>query len=72
MDIEKLAGQLAEASAALSKEEVLSQRDLAEKAQVHEGTILRLELGKGGAHPRTIRKLATVLGVEPKALRADR
>ena len=56
----------------LREEATLSARELAEKAGVHENTVLRLEGGKGGAHPKTIRKLAQSLGVEPKALKADK
>ena len=56
----------------LREDATLSARELAEKAGVHENTILRLEGDKGGAHPKTIRKLAKALGVEPKALRRAR
>jgi transcriptional regulator with XRE-family HTH domain len=47
----------------------LSTRELAEISGVHRHTILRLENAETGAHPRTIRKLAEALGVEPKTLR---
>ena len=53
----------------LREDATLSARELAEKAGVHENTVLRLEGGKGGAHPRTIRKLAAALGTTPKELK---
>ena len=42
--------------------------ELAEKADVGLNTIWRLEHGVMGAQPRTIRKLARALGVEPEEL----
>ena len=42
--------------------------DLAEKSGVHRNTISKLENGKGGAYPETIRKLAETLDVDPTAL----
>ena len=53
----------------LRDDATLSARELAEMAGVHENTVLRLETGKGSAHPKTIRKLAEALGVTPKDLR---
>ena len=47
---------------------VLSMEELAEKADVGRNTIWRLEHGVMGAQPRTIRKLAKALGVEPEEL----
>ena len=47
---------------------MLSMRELEEKAGVSYNTIWRLENGLTGAHPRTIRKLAQVLGVDPGEL----
>ena len=47
----------------------LSTRELAELAGVHRHTIIRLENEQGGAHPRTLRKLAQALRVEPRELR---
>ena len=52
----------------LRRERVLSLRELEEKSGVSYNTIWRLEDGRQGAHPRTIRKLADALGVEPKEL----
>jgi transcriptional regulator with XRE-family HTH domain len=42
--------------------------DLAEKSGVHRNLISNYELGKAGAHPDTIRKLAEALEVEPHEL----
>ena len=42
--------------------------DLAEKSGVHRNLISTYELGKSGAHPHTIRKLANALGVDPTEL----
>ena len=53
----------------LREDRSLSTRELAEIAGVHKHTIIRLENEQGGAHPRTIRKLAEALGVEPRDLR---
>ncbi len=52
----------------LRRERVLSLRELEEKSGVSYNTIWRLEDGRQGAHPRTIRKLAEALGVEPKEI----
>jgi transcriptional regulator with XRE-family HTH domain len=53
----------------LREDRTLSVRELAELAGVHYHTIVRLENEQSGAHPRTIRKLAEALGVEPRELR---
>ena len=42
--------------------------ELEERSGVAYNTIWRLENGKTGAQPRTIRKLAVALGVEPEEL----
>jgi transcriptional regulator with XRE-family HTH domain len=47
---------------------VLSQADLAERSGVSKLTVTRAEAGKVMPHPRTIRKLAAALGVEPATL----
>jgi transcriptional regulator with XRE-family HTH domain len=47
---------------------VLTLEELAEKAGVGRNTIWRLEHGVMGAQPRTIRKLAKALDVEPEDL----
>ncbi len=52
----------------LRQEQALSLRDLARRSGVAYDTINRLELGKQDAQPRTIRRLADALGVEPKEL----
>jgi HTH-type transcriptional regulator, competence development regulator len=52
----------------LRRRKVLTMEELAEKAGVGRNTIWRLEHGVMGAQPRTIRKLARALGVEPEEL----
>lgn len=52
----------------LRKQRVLSMRELEEASGVSYNTIWRLETGKTGAQPRTIRKIAGALGVEPGEL----
>jgi transcriptional regulator with XRE-family HTH domain len=49
----------------LRREQVLSLQELEEKSGVSYNTIWRTEDGRQGAHPRTVRKLAEALGVEP-------
>ena len=49
----------------------LSQMELAERSGVSRATIADLELGKRGARPKTRRKLAKALGVEPWELVSD-
>ena len=52
----------------LRRERALSQRDLSRMTGIAFDTISRLETGKQRAQPRTIRKLADTLGVEPREL----
>ncbi len=52
----------------LRQERALSLRDLKSRSGVAYDTISKLETGKREAQPRTIRKLAGALGVEPKEL----
>jgi transcriptional regulator with XRE-family HTH domain len=52
----------------LRRERVFSLRELEEKSGVSHNTIWRIEDGRQGAHPRTVRKLAEALGVEPSEL----
>jgi HTH-type transcriptional regulator, competence development regulator len=52
----------------LRRRRVLTLEELAEKASVGRNTIWRLEHGVMGAQPRTIRKLAKALNVEPEEL----
>jgi transcriptional regulator with XRE-family HTH domain len=49
----------------------LSQMELSERSGVSRATIADLELGKRGAQPKTRRKLAEALGVEPWELVED-
>ena len=47
----------------------LSQRELADKAQMNHNTVWRIEsTGLADVHPRTIRKLAEALSVDPASL----
>lgn len=46
----------------------LAQRELAEAAELTEATISRLETGRRGAFPSTVRRLASVLLVTPAQL----
>jgi transcriptional regulator with XRE-family HTH domain len=52
----------------LRTERVLSLRELEERSGVSYNTIWRIEDGRQGAHPRTVRKLADALGVQPSEL----
>jgi transcriptional regulator with XRE-family HTH domain len=52
----------------LREDWVLSQRKLARTAGLTHMTVWRLENGFEQAHPRTIRKIAGALGVEPREL----
>ena len=52
----------------LRRERVLSLRELEAKSGVSYNTIWRLEDGRQGAHPRTVRRLAEALGVDPSEL----
>ena len=52
----------------LRRERAVSQRELSRMTVIAFDTISRLETGKQRAQPRTIRKLADALGVEPKEL----
>ena len=48
-----------------------SQMELSERSGVSRATIVDLELGKRGARPKTRRKLAKALGVQPWELVED-
>jgi transcriptional regulator with XRE-family HTH domain len=52
----------------LRRQKVLSMRELEEISGVSYNTIWRLETGKTGAQPRTIRRIAGALGVDPAEL----
>jgi transcriptional regulator with XRE-family HTH domain len=52
----------------LRRERVLSLRELEERSGVSYNTIWRLEDGRQGAHPKTVRKLAEALRVQPSEL----
>src|SRR5215212_9214913 len=52
----------------LRVERFLSQRELARQAGLHAITLVRLEAGRTGPSTRSVRALATALGVEPHNL----
>jgi transcriptional regulator with XRE-family HTH domain len=52
----------------LRRERVPSLRELEERSGVSYNTIWRLEDGRQGSHPRTVRKLAEALSVQPSEL----
>jgi len=52
----------------LRRHKVLSMRELEELSGVSYNTIWRLENNLTGAHPRTVRRLARALGVDPAVL----
>jgi transcriptional regulator with XRE-family HTH domain len=52
----------------LRRQRVLTLQELEEKSGVSYSTLVRLEHGRTSAHPRTIRKLAEALDVEPSFL----
>ena len=52
----------------LRQQRVLTLRELEERSGVAYNTIWHLENGKRGAQPRTLRKLADALGVDPGEL----
>ncbi len=52
----------------IRRERALSQRELSRVTGVAFDTISRLETGKQQAQPRTIRKLAEALSVDPASL----
>ena len=52
----------------LRQEQFLSQAELARRAKLHPLTVTRLEAGSTAPSTRTIRALATILGVDPGEL----
>ncbi len=50
----------------------LTQRQLASRAGMGQGTITKLERLERGAYPKTLQKLAVALGVSPAYLVGDR
>lgn len=54
---------------AAREQRFLSQRELANKASLNHNTVWRIETsGPSDVHPRTIRKLAEALSVDPVSL----
>jgi len=60
--------RLAERVRTLRRRHGLSQHDLAERAGVSRSTVARVELGESNPDLDTLGKLATALGVSPRAL----
>jgi transcriptional regulator with XRE-family HTH domain len=52
----------------LRRERALSQEDLESMTGVAQSTLSALEGGKRNAQPRTVRKLAEALGVQPREM----
>jgi transcriptional regulator with XRE-family HTH domain len=52
----------------LRETRALSLRELANEAGVGHNTIYRIEHGQGNVLPRTVRRLAKALGVDPREL----
>ena len=52
----------------LREERFLSPSELAEKAGISRNTLYRIESGQFAAFPKTVRKLADALGVQPTDL----
>ena len=50
----------------------LTQRQLATRANLGQGTVSKLERSERGAYPQTLQKLAVALGVPPADLVEDR
>ncbi len=53
---------------ALRERQALSLRDLSDVSGVNYNAIWRIEVGRTGAQPRTVRRLAKALGVKPHEL----
>jgi DNA-binding Xre family transcriptional regulator len=52
----------------LRRDRALAQEDLQRMTGVAQSTLSALEIGKRDAQPRTVRRLAEALGVEPREL----
>ncbi len=52
----------------LRERRALSLRELSDLSGVNYNAIWRIEVGRTGAQPRTVRRLAQALGVEPHEL----
>ena len=47
---------------------LLSQQELADEAGISVDTVKRMESGEGSVYGRTVRRVASVLGVDPREL----
>jgi transcriptional regulator with XRE-family HTH domain len=56
----------------LRERQALSLRELSNLSGVNYNAIWRIEVGRTGAQPRTVRRLAAALGVEPHELMKGR
>ena len=52
----------------LREDRFLSPSELAEKAGISRNTLYRIESGQYAAYPKTVRKIADALGVQPTDL----
>jgi HTH-type transcriptional regulator, competence development regulator len=52
----------------LREQRYLSQSELAARAKISKNTLVRIESGRFGVIPRTVRQLAEALGVDPSEL----
>ena len=52
----------------LRERQAFSLRELSDLSGVNYNAIWRIEVGRTGAQPRTVRRLAEALGVEPSEL----
>ena len=55
----------------MREDQALSMRELAKRAGVDLTTVYRIEHGQVNVQPRTLRRVAGALGVEPRELRGD-
>ncbi len=56
----------------LRERRALSLRELSELSGVNYNSIWRIEAGRTGAKPKTVRRLSAALGVEPYELLKER
>jgi transcriptional regulator with XRE-family HTH domain len=71
MDTKETAGTLGRQVRRFRLQQAWTQDELAARAGISRGTLLRIEAGDHQPHPPTIRKLARALGVEPMQLTTE-